>query len=260
MRFFLPFFLLATIALSIETHAQVPEGGTAGKVDRAPLLKPLDGKPKTAETKPPMVAVPKPTEVPETTQPTAPVEPTVEAAVIDKAAKPALRRGFLIETKVVNPRVFFPIKGGEKTVLAAAYEWSYGTQNYSKEKWAEVDPGEFAADSIALADSLLETIEPRYVKDSRGVIEYAILNDDDPFISSVLISKKFIDRFEETLGDKINAIVMDRKVVYLFPATGTTLGSFADALSDQYADTPEPVSLEIFAITREGYEIIGSIE
>jgi hypothetical protein len=86
-----------------------------------------------------------------------------------------------------------------------------------------------------------------------------ILNSEDPFLSSVLISPKLVEKFGESLGDRIQAVVVDRQMIYLFPATGGKLEAFGKSLVDAFQKAKLPVSLEVFLINESGARVVGEL-
>ncbi len=155
-----------------------------------------------------------------------------------------------------------PLEGAERTRMAAQYEWDYGVRPFTKKTWEErgLDWPRFLEGARAIADGIVERIEPKLVRDHRGVVLYAVLADEDPFLTSVLLSSKLHGRFRETLGDRIHVVLLERNRIYLFPATGGTLAEFGPALVEEYRRSGFPVSLEIFLLDREGFQIAGEIE
>ena len=171
------------------------------------------------------------------------------------------RVGVLFASPSDDPGVHAKVNGAKKTVLAAAYEWEYGVRLFSPAKWKEqnYDWNAFLRNASREADRLVEKIEPVIHRDSRGVIDYAELTSDNPFLSSVLLSRKLIPKFERDFGPRLYAIVLDRYRVFLFPADGGKLEAYGTALADAYRETDRPVSLEVFLIDANGALVIGEI-
>src|SRR5690606_27032057 len=93
-----------------------------------------------------------------------------------------------------------------------------------------------------------------------GVILYVVLADEDPFLSSVLLSPKLLESFRETLGERLHIVLVDRHRLYLFPATGGRLSDYGPALVEEFRRTKLPVSLEVFLLDKNGYRVIGELE
>ncbi len=176
--------------------------------------------------------------------------------------KPARRAGVIFGGTFEGFEVVAPLAGAQKTRLAAHYEWDFGVRPFTKKVWEErgLDWDRFLPAARALADRIAEKIEPKLVRDHRGVVLYAIVADEDPFLTGVLLSPKLRERFRETLGDRIHAVLLERNRLYLFPATGGTLAEFGPALVEEYRRSKFPVSLEIFLLDHEGPRVVGEID
>lgn len=176
--------------------------------------------------------------------------------------KEAKRIGFIFEG--VFERADFAKKpdGAQKTQLVASYEWDYGTRSFTEKSWKEhgLDWDRFTPIAENLANSLAEKIKPRFVRDFRQVIEYALYESEDPFLSSILLSPRIHEELRETLGDEMRVVVVDRYRFYVFPATGGKFEEFGEALVGDFVNTEFPVSLEVFRLDENGLEVIGELE
>ncbi len=170
--------------------------------------------------------------------------------------------GLLFEGAFEKADIETKVEGAKKTKLAAAYTWRYGVRLFTDQSWQEsgMQWEAFAARAGATADELAKSIEPKYIRDHRGVIAYAIVAGESPFHTSAITSPHFVGQFGETLGDRLHVVVIDRQVLYVFPASGGNLTDFGPALVGIYEKTPLPVSLEVFEVTASGYRVIGEIE
>ncbi len=175
--------------------------------------------------------------------------------------QPARRMGIIIGGTFEGAEVTRTPSGSQNTLLIASYEWDYGVRYFTEKTWTDrnLDWAKFLPAAEKVADAILENLEPEFARDSRGIIEYAILHNDDPFLSSILISPKLIDRFRESLGDRLQAVVVDRQMIYLFPATGGKLQEFGKSLVDAFSQAKLPVSLEVFLIDESGARVVGEL-
>jgi hypothetical protein len=171
------------------------------------------------------------------------------------------RTGLLFASFSDDPGVHAPVKDGKKTVLAPAYEWEYGVRLFTPSKWRELgyDWNEYLKSASREADKLVDTLEPMIHRDSRGVIDYAEVTSDDPFLSSILLSKRFLPKFEDEFGPRLHAVILDRYKIFIFPADGGKLEAYGTALADAFRSTERPVSLEVFLIDEAGVSVIGQI-
>ena len=188
---------------------------------------------------------------------------TMRAA--DKAESPGEGSGILLVSKVSSPKVYAPVEGARQTVLAPAYADKYGVRLYSKEKW-QADglawDGFYRA-AVKRADELVDSLELQFKRDPRGVLDYALVESESPWLSSVLLSRRFLPRFEREFGERLHVVVVGRHRLYVFPADGGKLEIYSPALADLYHDDSlvrHPVSLEVFLVEKGGFRVIGSIE
>lgn len=175
---------------------------------------------------------------------------------------PAHRIGILFGGTFESFDITGPIEGAKTTKMAAHYEWDFGVRPFTKKTWEErgLAWDRFFPVARQVADAVAGKLEPKLVRDHRGIVLYAILTDEDPFLTSVILSPKLHERFKETLGDRIQVLLLERNRVYLFPATGGRLAEFGPALVEEFGRSRFPVSLEIFLLDREGFRVVGELE
>ncbi len=180
----------------------------------------------------------------------------------DEPDAPARRLGVIFEGSFEKAEITTPIEGARKTQLTAYYEWDFGVRPFTAATWREraLDWGKLLPAALAVADKLVDRLEPELVRDSRGIILYAILKGKDPFLTSVMLSPKLLEKFRETLGDRLHVVLVDRHRLYLFPATGGRLADYGPALVTEFRRAKLPVSLEIFLLDEDGFEVIGEVE
>ncbi len=187
---------------------------------------------------------------------------STEVLAQDKVAKPRPRSGLLFESKIENPKVFSAVDGAKRTLLVPAYEWEYGVRIYTKETWKElgVEWNDYVNGALKVADTIVKNLKPEWVRDHRNVINYAILQSDDPFLSSVLLSKKLHPMFKEKLGENIHIVIPERGTLYLFPAEGGKLDGYGPSIVKRFKTSKNPVSVEVFLLTADSFRVVGELE
>jgi len=183
-------------------------------------------------------------------------------AGISEDDTPAKRVGIIFEgtfEKHVNAQK--PIDS-ELTQMVPYYEWDYGVRAFDESYWTD---NRFTWERILsiaerVGDDLMDKVEPMVVKDDRGVIKYAYIKDKDPFLTSIILSKKLIEKFREPIGDSLHVMLIDRHIVYIFPANGMPITDYGPALVDEYRKARLPVSLEVFLVDEFGFRVIGELE
>jgi hypothetical protein len=175
---------------------------------------------------------------------------------------PVRRTGVIFQGSFEGADITLPIENARKTGLAACYEWDFGVRQFTDATWKERGLTEETLLTLSqkVADTIAGRIEAEYVRDARGVILYATISDKDPFLTSVLLSPKLLERFRETLGDRIHIILLDRQMLYLFPATGGKLAEYGPSLVEEFRSTRFPVSLEVFLLDEAGFRVVGELE
>lgn len=174
---------------------------------------------------------------------------------------PARRAGIIFGGAFESFDIVGPVEGAKTTRMAAHYEWDFGVRPFTKRTWEErgLDWEGFLPVARKVADAVAAKLDPKLVRDHRGIVLYAIVADEDPFLTSAILSPKLRERFQETLGDRIHALLLERNRIYLFPATGGTLAEFGPALVAEYGQARFPVSLEIFLLDRDGFRVVGEL-
>ncbi len=175
---------------------------------------------------------------------------------------PARRIGIIFGGAFESFDITGPIEGAKLTRMAAHYEWDFGVRPFTKKTWEErgLTWETFFPAAREVADKIATNLTPKLVRDHRGIVLYAILAEEDPFLTSVILSPKLHERFRETLGDRIQVLLLERNRIYLFPATGGPLAEFGPALVEEYQRAQFPVSLEIFLLDRDGFRVVGELE
>jgi hypothetical protein len=100
--------------------------------------------------------------------------------------------------------------------------------------------------AVAYAQSILKQTTPKIIRDRHGVIVAIRIENQDPALSSVLLTPGFTDRFENLLGKDCLAFVPNRQTVFLFPRLGSNLEQFSIPLRGIYHNSVWPVSTELF--------------
>lgn len=174
----------------------------------------------------------------------------------------ARRVGILLEGAFESHEIEKSPEGAKQTQMVACYEWDYGIRSFTKAMWEEkgFEWDSFLGIAIKVADGLMEKIEPTVFRDGRGVIDCVLVADDDPFLTSIILSPLFLETFKDSLGDRIFVVPVDRNRLYLFPATGGKLEAQGPRLVDEFQQTDLPVSLEIFLVDKKGIQVVGELQ
>lgn len=169
----------------------------------------------------------------------------------------------LIEPRSLGSKVFVVVPGARRTVFSAARPGGLGVRHYSREGFREAFPGgwkEFYKKGVAAAAEHLKTLKPSYRRDSKKVIEYAILESKHPLTATTILVPGFGKQFAETLGEDLLIAVPDRSTVLVFPKLAGKMPEYYEVLSGIYKDAIYPGSVEIFELTKDGIRVVGAFQ
>ncbi len=165
------------------------------------------------------------------------------------------------EPSFMRPPVAYIIPGSKRTVLIPARPGPDHTSITLPEKEArEADRQALDRDTASLAASLLKSIEPRFSRNSRGVIEYAELTSESPFTACVVFAPHLRETFEPTMGPDFLVVIPNRFQVFIFPKQATTVQEFAPMIFATYRGTAHPVSVEVFQMKAGRLGAVGVFE
>jgi len=155
----------------------------------------------------------------------------------------------LIEPRFQGYQTAWPVQGSDRTVLVPARVVNGDIAPLERGQEASWDAIRKAAPSSAGA--VLATLKPRYVRDDKKAIQYAVLESDNPLTASAVLAPKFGELFAQTLGPDLLVAIPNRNLVYVFPKQSLVFQTFADLIYAEYQSSPHPVSRELFEV-RDG--------
>lgn len=106
----------------------------------------------------------------------------------------------------------------------------------------------------------LATLKPQYVRDRKKVIDHAVIQSEEPIVSSAVLAPKFLALFQETLGPKVLVVIPNRFTAYVFPHLVSSYRDYASGVFEDYRATAHPVSVEVFELSDAGLKAIGAYE
>jgi hypothetical protein len=167
-----------------------------------------------------------------------------------------------LEPKSMRPPVANPVTGSERTLYAAGtlrdgQLTTFPVAEFAalKMKWRE-----FMAQAQANAAADLATLQPRYVRNRRNVIEYAVLESAKPIVASAVLAPGMLGLFAETLGDTVLLVVPNRATAFVFPALAGNHREYWPMVFEAYRATAYPVSVEVFELSAKGLRAVGVFE
>ena len=161
----------------------------------------------------------------------------------------------LIEPKFMRNEIAWPIEGSDQTVLVPARVVGDAVVPQHRANAARVQMDRKAL--FETASKVLAGLKPEFVRDSRGVIQYAVLASDDPLTASAVLAPDFAARFADTIGPDMIIAIPSRNKIFLFPNLTPTYLDRSETVILEYKSSPFPVSMELFSIKDGRLTAIG---
>lgn len=176
----------------------------------------------------------------------------------DKKETPALLLGGYFE----RPPIHRFLPGSKRTLLFPA-----SVSRYSEVTPMESDAGRsqeswdlFLKESREETSLLMATLNPLMVRDAHQVIQAAVMSSDDPRLASCILNPGFLRRFSAIFGPELIVAIPSRTKIYVFPKLANRLAEMIQAIHDDYLISPQPVSTELFELSKKGMRAIGTVD
>jgi hypothetical protein len=162
----------------------------------------------------------------------------------------------------MRPAFQFPIEGTRQTVLTPALIKGDQATVLTRDTFERLG---LNLDSIrrvsrASASAALAELEPQFVRDEKGVVAFAILQSLRPIAAAAVLAPDFTDKFKDTLGPDLLVAIPNRYRVYVYPALASRFERTADHVLADYKVSAYPVSKEVFRVTPEGLQAVGTFD
>jgi len=182
-------------------------------------------------------------------------------AVAEEPSVAACR--MVVTAKYTLPQVARPIPGSQETVFAAAWKTQGGTVRLLSQAQFDalgLDWAAFTAQTGTAASG--ELAKPELIRDSRGVLECAILRPSQPGgdVTGAVLAPDFLKRFAPLFGSKLLVAIPDRGTVFLFPKLASRYMDYAQRVLAVYRQSDAPVSREVYEQSATGLRAIGAYE
>jgi hypothetical protein len=110
------------------------------------------------------------------------------------------------------------------------------------------------------AQEVLASLEPRFVRDKNGVIQYAALESANPLTASAVLAPEFAGRFASTLGPDLLVAMPNRFQILVFSRQDQAFQQMGEAIIAGYLGSNYPVSREIFALQKGRLHSVGVLK
>jgi hypothetical protein len=161
-----------------------------------------------------------------------------------------------------HPPIVRFLDGSQKTILYPATVGAHGEviPLGQKERFTPKEWDRLIHDFLERSQLHLATLNPEMIRDAHGVIEMALLNSDDPTLASCILNPGFLRRFSAVFGPELILAIPSRKKIYVFPKLANRLPQVVQMIHDDFMISPQPVSMELFELSKKGLRAIGTID
>ena len=166
----------------------------------------------------------------------------------------------LIEPRGMRSAVSMIIPGARNTVYSAGYEGSLGVSHYKAEEFRRIfksDWKQFRERALKDSAKHLKRLKPVMVRNSDNIIEYGLIQSEDPLTASTILLPQFREKFKDVFGSELLVLVPNRSTILVFSDSDNNLNKYKETVIKMYKDSIYPVSREIFRLNGTGIRAIG---
>ena len=166
----------------------------------------------------------------------------------------------LIEPRSMRSAVYMLIPGARNTVYSAGYEGPLGVSHYKAEEFRTIfksDWKQFREKALKDSAKHLTRINPVMVRNSENMIEYGLIQSENPLTASTILLPQFREKFKNYFGSELLVLVPNRSTILVFSGSDNNLNLYKKIVTKMYKDSIYPVSREIFRLNGSGIRVIG---
>lgn len=165
----------------------------------------------------------------------------------------------LIEPSFMDHKIRQPVPGSERTIFALARVTDGRLMPITRADQEEVNVtfAQIEEEARKAASAVLAHLEPRYERDKHGVIDYAVLESDDPLTASCVLAPEFSEKFADKFGPDLLVAMPNRYQVLVFSRQDTEYERMGEFIIAGYLGSNYPVSREIFTLEQGKLRSLG---
>lgn len=172
------------------------------------------------------------------------------------------RWAWMVEPSFMDYKVRRKIAGSERTILALVRVIDgeiYGAEG-GHERVMDMAMKKIEPETRETAAEVFAALEPRYVRDKNGVIEYAVLESQNPLTASCVLAPGFAEKFSQTLGPDLLVALPNRYQLLIFSKQDRVFEQMGEYIISGYLGSNYPVSREIFALENGKLRSLGVLQ
>ena len=168
----------------------------------------------------------------------------------------------MVEPSFMDYKMRRPISGSNRTILAIVRleDGEIHPLTREEKKSVHMTYGKIEEEARMTASTVLSRLTPRFVRNKNKVIEYAVLESDDPLTASCVLAPEFGSKFASTLGPDLLVAMPNRYQVLVFCRQDTQAQKLKETIIAGYLESNYPVSREIFALEKGRLRSLGLLQ
>lgn len=119
---------------------------------------------------------------------------------------------------------------------------------------------EIRGEALRTASQVLASIKPRIVRDKNNVVQYVVLESENPLTASCVLAPEFASQFRDILGPEILVAMPHRNLVLVFSRQDNAHLKMAESIVSEYLNATWPVSREIFSLENGTLRSLGVLQ
>lgn len=165
----------------------------------------------------------------------------------------------LVEPSFTDHKMRRAIPGSERTIVSMArvVDGEVVPLTRDQKRGIPITFAEIEAEARRSASEVFSQLKPTYVRDRRGVIEYAVLESENPLTATSVLAPEFAQAFASTLGPDLLVAIPTQFQVFVFSRQDLAYQRMGETLIASYLEATYPVSREIFALENGRLRSLG---
>ena len=169
---------------------------------------------------------------------------------------------WMVEPSFMDYKVRRKIDGSERTILALVRVRDgeiYGAEG-GHERILDMAMKKIHEEAVQTAREVLSSIKPRFVRDKNEVIQYAVIESDNPLTASCVLAPGFAEKFAGTLGPDLLVALPNRYQLLVFSRQDQAFAMMGEYIISGYLGSNYPVSREIFSLENGKLRSLGVLQ
>jgi hypothetical protein len=187
---------------------------------------------------------------------------TIVGRSVQASPPPQAEWRIALEASFFKPAVRVAVPEAKKTFLTAGIYRDGEFTGFTKQEWEEfaIDWDAFAAVARRNAERDWESLEIRFKRDRREVVQYAEIISRNGTAGCCVVTEAFGPRFFETMGESFLFAIPSRQQCFVLPKLAGNPAVYSDMVHSAYRASSNPISVELFEWDKGVIKAVGMFE